>query len=303
MSFKSAKFLLGGGHERVDRRMLQVCRERETLPMEVVDEEYRHDSTVQQSSLELLPRDIQLFIFGYMAIDDLNELTLTSRCLRYELVEPYLRSISKFIAEEQDGKLLNLMSLLMRNPCLESLIIDTKLTIAGGPGYFRSHSLCLAKCFKMLNPASLTTLILKGCVILNQDSMTLIASAFRNLTALDLSYMHHLKDSMLKKILSNNPHLVYLCLEKCYNAVNVYSIFYLPDLCPLLKTVSFSYCSNVDDACIQALGRLQHLQELSLAHCYDISSIAMANFCQSNKNLTILSLECRYLGDELFVFR
>eukprot|EP01031_Cornospumella_fuschlensis_P046377 gene46377-56790_t len=105
MAFKSAKFLLGGcGHERVDRRMLKIGREPETLAMDVVSEDYQHDYAAKQSALELLPRDIQLFIFGYMAIDDVNELTLASRMLRYELVEPYLRSVSKFIAEEQDGK-------------------------------------------------------------------------------------------------------------------------------------------------------------------------------------------------------
>jgi hypothetical protein len=104
--------------------------------------------------------------------------------------------------------------------------------------------------------------------------------------------MPNLRDGTLRKLLRNNTSLVYLCLEKSYNAVNAYSIGQLAVTCGAIKTLSLSYCTNVCDRCVDAISQLPALRELSLAHCYDVSARALSNLCRSRPELTILSLEC-----------
>lgn len=106
--------------------------------------------------------------------------------------------------------------------------------------------------------------------------------------------MPNLTSSALTRILQNNRRLAYLSLEKSYNAVNDDVLKVISSHNTKLKTLSLSYCSMITDAGLLSLSEgCRDLTEMSLAHCYDLSAIALSRFFRNSRQLTVVSLECK----------
>eukprot|EP01039_Chlorochromonas_danica_P006299 gene6299-6946_t len=311
--FRTAKDWLLSGRRPHAKFMMSLRRSFKprialvTPPSSPVDykeknEEEESSSSCQRGYLESLPRELGFLIAGYCQLEDVFSLAVASHPLRDNFILPYLSGLRRFILEEQEGQVKSLCQLLAYNSSLEAIQLDLKDSEVASfplPAIWQGVDL-LALCFRQVRPGILTTLIMKGCVEVSQEAMIVVATVFHNLTALDLSFMPNLRDTVLKKLLANNTHLVYLCLEKSYNAVNTYSLNRIGSDCPCLKTLSLSYCTNVDDHCLQYISQLLLLKELSLAHCYDISAGALATLAKRCSSLTILSLEwCFNLDDSV----
>lgn len=85
-----------------------------------------------------------------------------------------------------------------------------------------------------------------------------------------------------------------MSLEKSYNAVNDEVMKTLGAHCPLLKTLSVSYCSAIgDQGVIYVSDGCNSLQEVSLAHCYDVGSDAICYMLRKCRHLSVMSLECK----------
>ena len=115
--------------------------------------------------------------------------------------------------------------------------------------------------------------------------------------------MPNLSASALIGVLLHNQNLTYICLEKSYNAVTDEILKIIASVCRKVKTLSLSYCSLVTDTGIGYLSEYCHLLgELSLAHCYDVSALALCELIRNSPRLTVVSLECIALFSHFFPF-
>lgn len=252
-----------------------------------------HSPLPATSWLIQLPTELLFCISAFCSIKEVFLVSATNLTLQESLIVPYISGLKRFVLSDQEP-LSSLYGLLQHNGSLDTIILDSKSEHPSkGPNEM------YAKCFSVLRAEHLTTLIMKGCVEASASAMAALADKLTHLTALDLSFMPHLQDSVLRKLLSGNPSLAYLCMEKSYEAVTPHSLSQLPS-CRGLRTISLSYCSGVNDACLLYICCLRGLRELSLAHCYEISSAALCALCKACRELAILSLEwCFNIDDSV----
>lgn len=93
-----------------------------------------------------------------------------------------------------------------------------------------------------------------------------------------------------------NKKLIYLSLEQSYLAVTDEVLQVLSLNCFNLKTLSLTFCSQVSDAGLLYLTNspiCASIKELSLAHCYMLSSLGFQRLFRYLTNLIVLSLECK----------
>lgn len=134
-----------------------------------------------------------------------------------------------------------------------------------------------------------------------------------------LSYLPTLGCITLQRILVAAPLLQHLSVERSFNAVTDETLKVLASNCRHIRTLSLAYCALISDQGLRNLifvetndkfdtlnndetprGRrqkrsptlLESLQELSLAHCYELTSGAMSELVRRMVNLMVLSLEC-----------
>jgi hypothetical protein len=104
--------------------------------------------------------------------------------------------------------------------------------------------------------------------------------------------MSALTPAALQSIIRLNPKLTYLCLERSFNAVNDETLKTIGRVCKMLRTACFSHCMNIgDDGLHDLVNGCNRLTELSIAHCYEISSTALCSLAKLS-HLEVLSLEC-----------
>lgn len=138
-----------------------------------------------------------------------------------------------------------------------------------------------------------------------------------------LSHLPTLSSLTVQRLLPSAPLLQHLSLERSYNAATDETLSTLAHSCPYLRTLSLAYCSLLTDEGLALLtgstnsnqgneltnthnshankrlkrdrqrSYLEHLQEVSLAHCYELSSPAIAQFVRHLHNLMVFSLECK----------
>jgi hypothetical protein len=130
-----------------------------------------------------------------------------------------------------------------------------------------------------------------------------------------LSYLPTLGSLTLQRILIASPLLQHLSVERSFNAATDDTMKVLASHCPHIRTLSLAYCALISDHGLRNLivanndddfpkerrqkktsNLLESLQELSLAHCYELTSTAMSELVRRMVNLMVLSLECKGIG-------
>lgn len=258
-------------------------------------------------TLQYLPTDLIVYIAEWLTIK--NSLNFSFVCKDFYKIctEKVLNRINKFSLGEQAGDITSLKYLLSRHNKIEYISIDYRFKIDNGnSGDISGNNKqeitddCLFP-LKFYDRSSIHSFIIRACLHITDIGYKIISETCNNLTVLNLSQMTSLSSTSLQLLLKANPRLVYLCLEKSFNAATDSTLRVLATHCPLIKTLSLSYCSLISDAGILYLAeKSKNIKELSLAHCYDISSHALCALTKACNQITVISLEwCFNVDDDL----
>lgn len=164
-------------------------------------------------------------------------------------------------------------------------------------------------CLKSISAAliNLEVLDLSGCSYISNKGLFYIGKDLKQLKRLNLRSCWNLTEQGIEHLTrfsygGGNEALEFLGLQNCPHLSDE-AIKIAADGCPTLRAINVSFCMSLTDQSLKHLARMQHLEELNLSSCENITDMGIAYLTDGATQLRVLDLSfCDKLGDQALAY-